>query len=173
MRQLLGELMDVEPLAIPLDAPPAAPPTLAPGWGCVSLSHCPDALLVGWGPRKLGVDLERRDRMLPAEALARRFFPPEERVQLRGLEPLALRQAVLDRWVIKEAAIKWQRGALAKDLPQWCCREDLRTVVHCGEGQELAVQGWRHGSWTLAMVQDSLEGEGCDASRQVSMLCLT
>jgi len=172
MRQLLAGLLRVDPLALPLEAPPGAPPRLAPGWGYVSLSHCADALLVGWSPVRIGVDLERRDRNVPAEALARRFFVEEERNQLQGLDQEGLREAVLGLWVIKEAAIKWQRGSVARDLSQWCCHVDRRSVSHRTGRWELAVQGWQEGPWTLAMAQASPATEVDGPQRQVGMLCL-
>ena len=33
---------------VPLQSPPGEPPTLADGWGYISLSHCVDACLLAW-----------------------------------------------------------------------------------------------------------------------------
>ena len=48
----------LDPLKIPLKADPGKPPLLEKGWGHISMSHCSDALLVGWSLEKIGVDLE-------------------------------------------------------------------------------------------------------------------
>jgi 4'-phosphopantetheinyl transferase len=167
MRWLLGNLFSVHPRDLPLQAPPGLPPELARGWGAVSLSHCCDALLVGWAPDRLGVDLERRDRAVPARALAERFFLEPERRALQGLEGEALREAVLDLWVVKEAAIKWQHGSIARDLSQWSCQPEADLAVHRTGGWTLAVRRWQVGDWTLAMTRSArLE------ARQAGILCL-
>jgi 4'-phosphopantetheinyl transferase len=167
MRRLLGDLFGVDPRDLPLEVPPGLPPELASGWGAVSLSHCCDALLVGWAPDRLGVDLERRDRPLPAMALAERFFLEQERRALRGLEGQALREAVLDLWVVKEAAIKWQHGSIARDLSQWSCQLVTELAVHRTGGWTLAVQRWQVGDWTLAMTRSARPEAG-----QAGILCL-
>lgn len=167
MRRLLGDLFSVDPRDLPLQAPPGLPPELARGWGGVSLSHCCDALLVGWAPDRLGVDLERRDRAVPARALAERFFLEPECRALLGLEGQALREAVLDLWVVKEAAIKWQHGSIARDLSQWSCRPEGDRVVHRTGGWTLAVQRWQVGDWTLAMT-----GSPRTEAGQAGILCL-
>ena len=46
-------------------------------------------------------------------------FHQRERSDLVALQGERLRCEVLDRWLIKEAAIKWQRGTLAGDLRFW------------------------------------------------------
>ena len=70
---------------IPLEAPPGHPPTLAAGWGWISISHTRDALLLGWSSQRIGVDLERHDRSFAAEALCRRFFCADDRDALLRL----------------------------------------------------------------------------------------
>ena len=121
MRRCLADCFGVDPATVPLKAPPGEPPTLADGWGFVSLSHCRDAVFVAWSPDVVGVDLERRDRRFPAAALADRFYCAEDRRELDDLPAETLRTAVLKQWVAKEALIKMQRGSLAVDLRRWRC----------------------------------------------------
>ena len=83
IRSCLSSLHGVDPLEVPLTAPPGAPPRLPDGWGYVSLSHCADACLLGWSQQPIGVDLERADRKLhAAAALVRRFFSELEQGEL-------------------------------------------------------------------------------------------
>ena len=130
MRRCLADRLGMAPADVPLMAPPGAPPQLPAGWGWISLSHCPDATVVVWSERPVGVDVERLDRRFAASALASRFFAPDDGQELRSLQGEALRRAVLRQWVAKEAAIKWQRGTLARDLAQWSCRADSRMAHH-------------------------------------------
>ncbi len=129
VRHALSCLWNVPPLDIPLQAHPSSPPELANGWGYISFSHCSDALLVGWSPWQLGVDLERSDRSFAAANLARRFFDEELQEVIKSLDSQALRLAVLEQWLVKEAAVKWQKGTLAEDLRHW--RFDLGSSSAC------------------------------------------
>ena len=158
MRSCLSTLHGVDPLEVPLSAPPGAPPQLPNEWGHVSLSHCADACLLGWSQQPIGVDLERADRKLhAAAALVRRFFTEFEQGELMELEGDQLRQQVLDRWLVKEAAIKWQQGSLAQDLCFWEVSSNLRTATHHDLHFKVAAQLWSQGEWRLGVVVSKKE----------------
>ena len=171
MRGALSELWSVDALEVPLHAPPGKPPTLADGWGYVSFSHCRDALLVGWSAQKLGVDIERADRPIPADQLSRRFFCREDRQALIDLEGKEMRAACLNQWLIKEAAIKWQRGSIPVDLSHWQCDSSdqmaASVAFHRLHGYRLRVQELRHGPWMMALAVD------VTVMIQVPILCLS
>jgi phosphopantetheinyl transferase len=117
----------------------------------VGLSHSGPALLIGWSPQPIGVDLEAAARPLQARALMRRFFPPAEVEQLEGLPPARLREAVLGSWVLKEAAIKWRHRGLAQELSAWWFDHGRGRLRHLGDGlcpewQAGLVGGWRWGA---------------------------
>ena len=153
IRSCLSTLHRVDPLVVPLTAPPGAPPHLRDGWGYISLSHCADACLLGWSQQPIGVDLERADRKLRvAAALVRRFFTEFEQNELMELEGDQLRQQVLDRWLLKEAAIKWQRGSLAKDLCFWEVSSNLCGALHLGLGLKVAAQLRFQDEWRFGVV---------------------
>lgn len=172
MRAVLADLFAVSPAAVPLDAPPGQAPSLADGWGFVSLSHCPDALAVAWAPWRIGVDLERSDREIPAEALLRRYFCRHEQEALAGMGGEALRQAVLRHWLLKEAAIKWQRGTLAQDLADWCCDRACERLTHQRHGTVVRSRCWQPGGWSLAVVGAEADvGDGANPMH-ATMLCL-
>ena len=167
MRSCLATLSGTSPLQVPLDAPPAAPPRLTAEWGYVSLSHCADAFLLGWSQQPIGVDLERADRRLPAAAaLMRRYFTEAEQSELEVLQGDQLRRQVLDRWLVKEAAIKWQQGSLAQDLSCWEVSATLCGALHRGLNVQVAAQLRSEAEWRLAVVV---------AEKQIlqgSLLCL-
>ncbi|GCE65624.1 4-phosphopantetheinyl transferase [cyanobiont of Ornithocercus magnificus] len=163
VRQALSNLWNCQPQKIPLHAPPAAPPRLAPGWGFVSLSHCHDATLIGWAPERLGVDLERVDRQFNAAALAQRFFPSEECQVLIDLTTEQLREEVLQRWLSKEAAIKWQCTSLAADLQHWICT-DSTTITHRKLGYRLQTLHHSYKNWRAKLALKD--------TRYTSTLCL-
>lgn len=155
LRQCLASRFAIAPQRVPLKAPPGCPPSLDPGWGFVSFSHCPDALAIAWSDQPIGVDLERLDRRIPAWALAQRFFCVEDQQNLRGLAGASLQRSVLRQWVAKEAAIKWDRGSLAQDLGAWSCPATADVAVHRLRGCRVPVQRRELGPWCLAVVGPS------------------
>ena len=152
IRRCLGMQHGVLPLQVPLQAPPGQSPQLAAGWGYLSLSHCPNACLLGWSRRPIGVDLERADRQLRSASLVRRFFTKEECKTLAPLVGDCLRRQVLDRWLIKEAAIKWQQGSIARDLRCWEVSPCLNAALHLGFDCQVAAQVRSQGIWRLGVV---------------------
>ena len=152
MRTCLADRFQLSPEAVPLQAPPGEPPVLPNGWGFLSLSHCPDALLLGCSQHPIGLDLERRDRMIPAASILRRSYCREEQERLQHLRAEELRQAVLRHWLIKEASIKWQQGAISRDLRFWEVRPGMSSVVHQRSQQTLAAALHDHDAWAFAVV---------------------
>lgn len=130
VRRWLAQWFDIDPLEIPLKAPPGLPPLLARGWGEVSWSHSGERLLLGWSGKPIGVDLERANRPLAAKALMQRFFPKIEQAQLVHLKGDALQQAVLRSWVAKEALIKQKRSSIALELSDWCMEYNQSIALH-------------------------------------------
>ena len=163
MRRCLADCFDLDPADVPLMAAPGVPPQLPLGWGWISLSHCPDALAVAWSTHPVGVDLERLDRRFAAAALAARFFVSGDCQELESLQGESLRSAVLNQWVAKEAAIKWQRGTLARDLGQWSCTADGCTARHISRQTLVPIRRVELESWLLAVAG----GDG-----QIGPVCL-
>ena len=74
LRQSLSTLFDLDPLEIPINAHPGEPPTLPPGMGNISLSHCKDAVTIVWHKNKIGIDIERKDRDFNHVKFAEKYF---------------------------------------------------------------------------------------------------
>ena len=154
VREALSELWETPSLEIPLHAPPGAPPELPKGWGNVSFSHCCDGLFIGWSPRRIGVDLERADRLFNPEKLTKRYFSQEEIKDLKNLHKEDLRAAVLNKWVIKEAAIKWQKGSLASNISQWNFCPKTNVVIHQSLGHKIGLYNIHYDCWYIAIAYD-------------------
>jgi len=84
--------------------------------------------------------------------LMRRYFTEAEHSELEVLQGDRLRRQVLDRWLVKEAAIKWQQGSLAQDLSFWEVSATLRAALHRGLNVRVAAQLRSQGPWRLAVV---------------------
>lgn len=157
LRQRLASLFDLPAEAIPLHSPPGQAPRLDEGYGYVSLSHSRSQCLLAWSSSPVGVDLEWSRRPLQAEPLARRFFPDAEWQQIRWLPQPQLTAAVLERWVRKEAAIKWQASGLASDLRHWFWDGEAGRLTHLEQGWQPACVCQLRDGWWCAVVGDAAE----------------
>ncbi len=155
LRNVLSNMSGIDPLDIPLKANPGEPPLLAEGWGHISMSHCSDALLIGWSTYKIGVDIERKDRQFQACQLSNRFFTKYENWEIENLPPTHLKEEVLKRWVVKEAAVKWQKGKIANNLSEWVWDCKSSFAHHQKLGHKVKVYDQSHDQWTYAIAIDA------------------
>lgn len=118
-RKVLSNIFEVHPLEIPLNALPGKPPELIGDKGFISLSHCKDAILVGWSSKKIGIDIERKDRKADFNNLINKYYFEEEIKTINNLNYENQKLEFLKYWVLKEAAIKWHRGNIASDIKDW------------------------------------------------------
>ena len=166
LRHVLSNMTGLEPLEIPLKAEPGKPPLLAKGLGHISMSHCSDALLIGWSSTKIGVDIERKDRQFQAHKLSKRFFTKDENSEIEHLNPLQARELVLKRWVVKEAAIKWQSGKIATNINQWIWKNKSTYAYHKRFGHKVRIYERIHDQWTYAIALDE------DSVTREPIICL-
>jgi 4'-phosphopantetheinyl transferase len=82
-----------------LPAPDAAPLRF-------NLSHTAGLAAVAVAQAEIGVDVERLDRRVELEAVARRVFSPAEVDHLMASAGVARRQRFFERWTLKEAYVK-------------------------------------------------------------------
>ena len=157
LRAHLATCLGLPAEAVPLHSPPGEAPRLPEGYGAVSLSHSRDQLLLAWSPWRIGVDLEWQQRRIAAELLARRFFPPQEWQQLQCQAPPEREALVLESWVRKEAAIKWQRSSLATDLRHWHWCVERQRLEHLLEGWQPPSVCVRRNGWLCGVVGQAAE----------------
>ena len=150
----MSSMTGLAPLDIPLKSDPGEPPSLAEGLGYISMSHCSDALLIGWSSARIGVDIERKDRQFQAHKLSKRFFTQEENCEIENLTPIQAKELVLKRWVIKEAAIKWQRKKIASNINEWIWENKSSFAYHKKLGHKVKVYEQTHDQWTYAIALD-------------------
>jgi len=154
LRNVMSNISGIDPLDIPLKADPGKAPLLAKGWGHVSMSHCSDALLIGWSSERIGVDIERKDRQFQAHKLSKRFFTPYENCEIKNLTPSQAKELVLKKWVVKEAAIKWQSGKIANNITQWIWKNNSSFAYNKKLGHTVKVYEQNQGQWTYAIALD-------------------
>ncbi len=118
LRLLLASALGIDPAAVPLRRDMRGRPELAdPHTLDFNLSHTRDIALIAIAhglPRasRIGVDIERRDRTLKADGLARKFLTERERSILAPLDADARRRGFLRLWTCKEAMSKATGDAL-------------------------------------------------------------
>ena len=157
LRACLADHFRVPAQRVPLQAPPGAPPQLDRGWGHVSISDTGDALLLGWSSQAIGIDLERADRRFRAAAIGERFFYRGDQAAWTGFTVEERRREVLRQWIAKEAAIKWQRGSLAVDLPRWSWSGSQSHARHLDHGLTVQLRQLSVGRWWMAVAANALE----------------
>jgi 4'-phosphopantetheinyl transferase len=114
LRRVLGGTLGVEPAAVAIRRGPRGRPELDRASPSIdfNISHTDGGALIGVAQRgtneqlRIGVDVEREDRLVGADRLARKFLSPAEQAFLRGLDADARRVRFLRYWTCKEAMSK-------------------------------------------------------------------
>ena len=119
IRKVLSNIFEVNPLEITLNALPGKPPELKGKKGFISLSHCRDAILISWSTKKIGIDIERKDREVNFNKIMNKFYFKREIKKINNLDYKKKKLEFIKHWVLKEASIKCQKGNIASDLKNW------------------------------------------------------
>ncbi len=153
-RQFLSLIHCIPPLDIPLYSPPSKPPILPKDFGYLSISHCSSALLLGWSQFPIGVDIEKKDRRISSEKFLNRFFADSEIISCKNKHSEELREHVLDLWVIKESAIKFQKGNISFDLNKWIFDEKSLIATHQSCGLKVRIHRSDFINWKISIAFD-------------------
>ena len=130
VREVLSNIWDIEALEIPLISPPGKPPQLPESMGYLSFSHCIDGLFIGWSEKNIGVDIERIDRSFEAQKILNKVFSKQEQKIFKKIKAENYNKFFLSHWVRKEAAIKWQKGSISKDISSWMYDVDSKMMLN-------------------------------------------
>lgn len=146
-REWLGAQLGTDPATLPIIRDARGRPRLqAPFAGAdCNWSHSGDGLLVALGHGvRVGIDLERERPRPRAQALAERWFRPDEAAWLAAQPEAARTRAFLRLWCAKEAVLKAHGHGLAFGLHRlgFEARGDALHLAHCDPG--LGAPGeWR------------------------------
>ncbi len=132
LRALLGARLGRPPADVVIGRGERGRPYAADAGGLdFNVSHTAGVALFGFATGvRIGVDIERGDRILNVDGVARKFMAPDEQRTLGGLGPDARRRALLRLWTCKEAMSKATGDALAAPF--------RRMTVAAAEGLRLA-----------------------------------
>ncbi len=119
LRRLLGAALGLDPAAVSLRRGTRGRPEVAAEHALdFNVSHTDDVALIGIAAglppgARIGVDIEREDRAVNADGLARKFMTARERAAMAPLDEEARRRHFLRLWTCKEAMSKATGDALS------------------------------------------------------------
>ena len=146
MRDALSALFDINPMKVPITAHPGKPPELPNGMGYISISHCKDAFIIGWHREKIGIDIERSDRDFNYQKLAKKYFQKENIKNFNMNKYLILKE-----WSAIEAAIKYDKGKLSRDLKEWKHEINKKNLYHKSKRIKLNLIQIPFLDWTISI----------------------
>ena len=150
IRDALSKLFDLNPLEIPLRANPGEPPSLPKGMGYVSMSHCQDACIICWNKERIGIDIECSDRNFNYKGLAQKYFYQKiiNNSELNKYD-------ILKQWSAIEAAIKWDRGKLSKDIKHWQYKNFKKNIFHKKKKLTVNLNQFSFLKWTISIASQN------------------
>jgi 4'-phosphopantetheinyl transferase len=95
------------------------------------------------GAGRIGVDLERTDRVPPAVRLARRWFAASEADALAALPTEQARVRFLQWWTAKESSCKATGTGIYGRLHQWCFEDALAPTLRALPDDAGDASRWR------------------------------
>lgn len=158
-RLVLSNLFNVEPLSIPLYSKPAEPPLLGEGFGFLSISHCQDALFIGWSNKKIGVDIESINRNLDANKLSNYLCNKEEKLILYSYCKESFAYNFLSLWVRKEAVIKYSKGKIMRDFKSWIINESINTATCIRTSNIASVNLIKYKTWLIGVASEKRDNK--------------
>ena len=158
IREVLSELFDINPLNVPLDGAFGKIPSIPPEFGYISLSHCANALLIGWSTEKIGVDIETKNRNFEANKIMQRFYCNDEINELNLIKNKdKLRIAVMKLWLLKESSIKLQHGTIANDLLNWQINLNEKIAINKIAKLQLYCSCFEYKDWYIGTASQNIK----------------
>ncbi len=146
IRDALSTLFNINPMKVPITAPPGKPPKLPNGMGYISISHCKDAFTIVWHRENIGIDIERSDRDFNYQKLAKKYFL-EDNINNSNLN----KYLILREWSAIEAAIKYDRGKLSRDIKEWKYKINKENLYHKSKKIKLDLIQISFLEWTISI----------------------
>ena len=146
MRDALSTLFNINPMKVPITAYPGKPPELPNDMGYISISHCKDAFVIAWHRDNIGIDIERSDRDFNYQKIAEKYFQEENQKKYNLNKYL-----ILKKWSAIEAAIKYDRGKLSKDIREWKYQKIKGSLYHKSKKIKLSIIQLPFLDWTISI----------------------
>ena len=168
LRFCLSKVLNISPKDIPLYSLPGKPPKILGNYGKISMSHCKDALLVGFSSKGIGVDIENINRIINIERfLKSKIISEKERMQIKKLNIDSQSKELMKIWVLKEAAIKFSLGSVINDFKKWDLLNDNKIAKNSFLNLQINVMNKEIKNWSIGL---ATEEEIIDSSFLVEFL---
>ena len=160
MRDALSKLFYLNPLEIPLRANPGEPPSLPKGMGYISMSHCEDACIICWNRKRIGIDIECSERNFNYKGIAEKYFYKNivNNSELNKYD-------ILKQWSAIEAAIKWDRGKLSKDIKYWKYKNNKKNIFHIDKKSTINLNQFSFLKWIISIASQN------DLYSSINIIC--
>ena len=153
-RFVLSKILDLDPMLVPLIAEPKKPPLLKEGYGNISISHCNDALIIGWSKRKIGIDIESNNRSLDTNRISKYLLSKEENSYCKSNDYQTFRDKFLSIWVRKEALVKLDHGKIIRDFKDWNIDFFNNVASSQYKLKPIPVKYMRYKTWSIGIASE-------------------
>ena len=151
IRFVISKLFKIKPLEVPLFSLPNSAPVLGRNFGYVSMSHCYDALFIGWSKDKIGVDIEKINSTPLDIKIIKRFFNKKDNLRIKNIPKDLMHNEFVKMWVIKESLIKWQNGNLFNGLKNWYINHILKIANYSNSKSNININNFKFKSWEIGV----------------------
>ncbi len=154
LRKSLSETFDIDPLKLEIFSKPGVPPYMLNNeFGNINISHCNDAILIGWSKNTIGIDIERNSRDVDVCLLFNKIFSKSEKVNFDNT--LSMDRFILG-WTCKESAVKWEKKSLFPNIKYWLWDYSTNRIHNIKSNIDLKLVNYFYKDWILtAAFQDN------------------
>jgi 4'-phosphopantetheinyl transferase len=152
LRRILADRLGVAPADVHLITSPYGKPMLADGFPHFSLSHRRGISIIAVADAQIGVDLEFADSQIEIDAIAARFFAPDEREALRLLPDDERCDLFFRLWTRKEAFVKASGVGISGSFTGFSALGD---TIEAQPGRWTLESRLVEGGWVSVCVQES------------------
>lgn len=145
IRESLSSLFKIDPLSVPIIAYPNKPPELPNNLGYISISHTKDALIIAWDKKRIGVDMERKDRIFNYNLLSKKLLRNSTQGDFKD------KFDILNFWCGLESAIKWERGSIISGMDSWKFNKRNNICSNKDKKMNLSINQFYFYSWTISI----------------------
>jgi len=159
LRKALSSLFKINPLKVPIFAPPGRQPILKSDLGFISISHCKDALLIGWSISPIGIDIENSNRVIKSNKIFRKILNDSELKEISPKNEKDNIRRLLKKWVIKEAIVKKEAQSLITNAKDWEWRLQERIAYNKKQNKKTIVVQDNILGWEIGLACDELKNK--------------
>ena len=147
LRTSLSYLLNINPLDIPIFSKPGEVPFLDVDLGHISISHCKDAIMIGWSQNEIGIDIERKDRKFNFDLLLEKIFSKTEIDFLNNYN--YENEKLILGWTSKESAVKWEKKSIFSNLNNWLWDQNQKEILNIKTNTKLKLINHFYKDWIM------------------------